>query len=145
MKSTIRSGWIYKDKPLRAKICLFGVCVRTHMCTGKFMHRHICGGRRTAFQELGLLPIYNSVSLVSAVTAYVHSQPIPLSPLLSPHESARVMAVSHQIQLFILWVALLKLGASGMCIRHYTRWCLTGPQDLSKQPLVEANITRHQA
>lgn len=63
------------------------------------MHGHICGGRRTAFQELGLLPIYNLVSLVSAVTTYVHSPLILLSPLLSPHESARAMAVSHQIQL----------------------------------------------
>lgn len=58
--------------------------------------------------------LFITQSLVSAVTAYVHSQPIPLSPLLSPHESARVMAVSHQIQLFILWVALLKLGTSGI-------------------------------
>lgn len=61
------------------------------------MHGHICGGRRTAFQDLGLLPIYNVVSLVSAVTAYVRTQLILLSPLLPPHESARVMAVSHQI------------------------------------------------
>lgn len=61
------------------------------------MHGHICEGRRTAFQELGLLPIYNVVSLVSAVTAFVHTQLILLSPLLSLYESSRVMAVSHQI------------------------------------------------
>lgn len=97
MKSTIGDGWTNLLAP--RFVCLFVclVCVCTRVCTGNFMHGHICGGRRTAFQELGLLPIYNVVSLVSAVTAYVYTQLILLSPLLSPYESARVMAVSHQI------------------------------------------------